>query len=46
MTFEEIEKERITMNKGEFMKFCVDFDIPLKKEPLLEIYRKLILREN
>jgi len=31
MTFEEIEKERTTMNKGELFKLCQDFSIPVTK---------------
>jgi hypothetical protein len=31
MNFEEIEKEGNTMNKGEFFKFCADFNITLGK---------------
>ncbi len=40
-TFEEIEKEINNMNLGEFMRFCLDFQMPLPKEKIMEIFKRI-----
>mmetsp|Transcript_12864 Transcript_12864/g.12766 ORF Transcript_12864/g.12766 Transcript_12864/m.12766 type:complete len:192 (+) Transcript_12864:508-1083(+) len=39
-TFEEIESKINTLLIGEFLKFCLDFKVPLRKPKLLEIFKK------
>lgn len=40
-TFEEIEKEINNLNLGEFMRFCLDFSIPVPKEKVMDIFKRI-----
>jgi len=40
-TFEEIEHNNKTVNMGEFMKFCKDFDINLSKQKCSEVFKRM-----
>lgn len=39
-TFDEIKHEFEYMNMGEFFRFALDFKLPLKKEKVLETFKK------
>jgi hypothetical protein len=39
-TFDEIASKAHHMDLGEFMKFCIEFKILVKKEKLIEVFRK------
>lgn len=39
-TFEEIKNKQNQLDLGEFMKFCLEFKIPCKKEVLVEVFKK------
>lgn len=39
-TFDEMRDKTSKLDIGEFMKFCVEFRIPCKKEALMELFRK------
>lgn len=45
-TFEEIQKEFENMNMGEYVRFCLDFAIPLNKNKLIEIFKKVSLNHK
>ena len=45
-TFEEISKQDKIMGNSEFFKFCKDFEIPIERNILLEIYRKKCKRNG
>ncbi len=38
--FEELEEAMSQIDLGEFMKFCKDFDIPLPKAKIQEVFKK------
>lgn len=40
-TFDQIQNELSNMNMGEFIRFTLDFALPLKKEKVLEIFKKV-----
>lgn len=40
LSFEEIKNKRDHLDLGEFMKFCIEFRIPCKKEMLIEVFKK------
>jgi hypothetical protein len=44
MTFDELKVISNTMTVGDYLKFCKDFDLPLKKEDLIEVYRQKSVR--
>lgn len=44
MTFDEIGKEGAKLAYGDYIKLCQDFQIPLKKDQLTELYRIRIKR--
>ena len=39
-TFEEIQKDLSVMNMAEFMRFCLDFRIPVGKSKVVEVFKK------
>ena len=39
-SFEDIKKETFNMNAGDYVKFCKDFEVPINKTKLVEIYKK------
>lgn len=39
-TFEEIQRDLSVMNMAEFMRFCLDFRIPLMKSKIVEVFKK------
>ena len=39
-TFEEIQKDLTHMNVAEFMRFCIDFRIPLGKTKIVEVFKR------
>lgn len=39
-TFDDIHKKTTELDLGEFMKFCLEFKIPCKKELLIEVFKK------
>lgn len=40
-TFEEIQKVLDNMTLGEFVRFCLDFQVPIKKQKIMEIFKKV-----
>jgi hypothetical protein len=40
VTFDDIASKSDRMDLGEFMKFCLEFKIPVRKEKLVEIFKK------
>lgn len=42
-TFDDMRKKASQLDIGEFMKFCIEFRIPCRKELLMEIFRKTAL---
>ena len=40
-TFDDIKKELDHLNMGEFFRFCFDFAIPIKKEKIIENFKKV-----
>ena len=45
-TFEEIKQNYDHLNISEFMKFCQEFNIPVKREVLNEVYKKTATFSN
>jgi len=45
-TFEDIKEETNTLDVGEFMKFCNEFKIQVKRESLVEVYKKVASCRN
>lgn len=39
-TFDEFQRKITVLDLSEFMKFCIEFKIPCKKELLIELFRK------
>ena len=39
-TFDEMRSKTSQLDLGEFMKFCIEFKIPCKKELLMEVFKK------
>lgn len=40
VTFDEIQRKKEVMNLSEFVKFCVEFRIPCRKELIVEVFKK------
>lgn len=40
-TFDEIQRELNNMNMGEFLRFILDFGIPIKKDKVVLIFKKI-----
>ena len=40
LSFEEIERKRNMLDLSEFVKFCLEFRIPCKKEIIVEVFKK------
>jgi hypothetical protein len=44
ITFEDIGKEGARLAYGDFIKMCADFQVPLKKDVITEVYRVKVKR--
>ena len=45
-TFEEIQNEISNLNIGEFVRFCVDFTIPLTKANITAVFKRCALNSK
>lgn len=46
MTFDNLAEVSNLLNIGDYLKFCKDFDLPLKKQDLSEVFRKKSTRAS